>query len=238
MLRFPLADSRTTKDLDLIYTESFATWESEFKCHLASGVSGFRGKLIVRGKETFKERKATALPPGFTMMARNVQLYYRDYKREAFANLPLDITAATVLDQKSELDFISIDKQELVDSLGLSFTVNQPARFLSLENQAAQKAGTLFYSANLRPGDIKDLDLIFNRLQQLGQIDTAQFGKLIIIDLHQRGIQKESGNFAPLHMDELKKVFLASGFGDAATFDRVTSLVMEAVAVATGQSTT
>lgn len=208
-LRFPLAQTRASQDLDLMLLTSHEVWEQQFADNLAKGYEGFIGHLSVRGVAEHG-RKNHGLP-GFVMWPRDVHLIYED---RPFAKLPLDITPS-MDDLTPVVAPISQDIQGLMAYLG--FDIPGSARFVSPIEQMIDKSATIYYSDPPRSHDLKDLLLLCPTLRDGGTLPDAVVEGII------RDVRDRQGALV-LSDEQAKKIadrYEAQGFGPAGEAEQV-----------------
>ncbi|MCI1935870.1 MAG: nucleotidyl transferase AbiEii/AbiGii toxin family protein [Bifidobacteriaceae bacterium] len=204
-LRFPLTQTRFSKDLDLVLSEGFERWKAEFSENLKKGTDSFTGRLVDRGQPAAHPHVRNKID----VFSYDVKL---DYLGKAFATLPLDITSPIVYEKDQPPQEWSEDTRSLMSYLGIE--LGGRVRLLTVEAQLAQKSAALF-SDDPRPSDIVDMELLFSEMDRSG--DEQTYTRLLKYELDARGIPSPYGIG---NLNILRKQYL-SMFKDETVLDSV-----------------
>jgi predicted nucleotidyltransferase component of viral defense system len=158
-IRYPIAQTRFSSDLDLVYGTSLEDFTTKFKEQLAIGWNDFTGEIQNRGSAPLN----TTMPKGFEMTPIDIKLYY---KSKHFRTIEIDATPE-MTDEVSNADIVDFTD---VFTIFEEFRLMKPkaVSLLSIEQQIAQKFEALT-GQNINARHLVDISIIINSEESINK---------------------------------------------------------------------
>jgi predicted nucleotidyltransferase component of viral defense system len=150
-LKYPMSDTRETKDLDLVFGDDLDTFLSEFAKHLEQGWAGFTGVLKMREKRTDR----TTMPDGFVMTPVDVSIFYKGH---SFKTIRMDVVPEMNGEVRDAIEITDSHEFEIFEALHFPRPVLD--KIIPPQNQLAQKLNGIANPMMPRPRDFVDVQLI------------------------------------------------------------------------------